>query len=211
MTIDWREFLTLSAVLATVAGWFVTQILNRRREDRTRKLENLLRHYQKQTEEFYGPLFNLVHQIFLVNETQSEITEARNGRLTEEQKEKVSAWFLERHFSKLHAEVNEILKTKLYLVEGSEMPKSFYEYLRHSYQERDQHGIYTDLRIDTRFLPGRPWPQEFYDDIKNGFERAMGNYEAILDGLRDHKRGLFRGERGFSKKGYPLTFHTLPL
>jgi hypothetical protein len=168
------------AVGATVTGWFVAR--------NTRKLENQLKHYQKQIEEFYGPLFNLVHQIFLVNHTQFEITRARDASgapfLTQEEKTRITAWFLDKHFAKLHGEINQILREKLYLVDGSAMPESFYDYLRHAYQERDQHVIFQDLGISTEFLVGIPWPEQFYKDIKAGFEKAMQNYEKCLGGLR---------------------------
>ena len=75
---EWKDTIALLAVLVTVTGWFVTQYLNRQKEDRTRRLESLLKHYQKQIEEFYGPLFNLVHQIFLVNHTLFAILTAKN-------------------------------------------------------------------------------------------------------------------------------------
>jgi len=43
--------------------------LGRLSQDRTRKLERLLKHYERQIEEFYGPLWNLVHQLYVSNET----------------------------------------------------------------------------------------------------------------------------------------------
>ena len=64
------------------------------------------------------------------------------------------------------------------------MPDSFFTYLRHVNQERDQRIIAKDLGIDTSFVPGVPWPEDFYADIKRGFERAMSNYENSLGGLR---------------------------
>jgi hypothetical protein len=186
---EWKDTIALLAVLVTVTGWFVTQYLNRQKEDRTRRLESLLKHYQKQIEEFYGPLFNLVHQIFLVNHTLFAILTAKNKDgtpcLTEEQGGKISNYFLEKHFAKLHEEINEILKAKLYLVEGSELPESFYDYMRHAYQERDQRAIYTDLGIGTSFVLGVPWPEQFYADIKSGFGNAMRKYEDCLSGLKN--------------------------
>jgi hypothetical protein len=84
-------------VLVTAIGWIVTSYLNRRGADRTRKLEKRLNHYQKQVEEFYGPLFNLVHQIFLVNHTLFAIVTAKNEDdtpcLTEEQGGEISDYF----------------------------------------------------------------------------------------------------------------------
>ena len=92
-------------------------------------METLLKQSQKQIEEFYGPLFNIVHQIFVSSHVQYDILTARDqsgqSRLTSEQRGRITDYFLDNYFSKLHQEVNQILKTKLYLIEGSEMPESF--------------------------------------------------------------------------------------
>jgi hypothetical protein len=178
----------LIGAAVAVVGWFVSQFLIRAREDRTRRLETLLKQSQKQIEEFYGPLFNIVHQIFVSSHVQYDILTARDSsghdKLTSEQKSRITEFFLDNYFGKLHQEVNQILKTKLYLIEGSEMPERFFMYLRHVNQERDQRLIAKDLGIDTSFIPGLPWPDDFYTDIKRGFERAMRNYEDSLGGLR---------------------------
>lgn len=149
-------------------------------EDRTRKLESLMHHYERQIEEFYGPLFNMVHQVFVTNHIQSDIVE----RTGSEAAVKAEEYFQTTYFEPLHDGIRQILRTKLYLVEGSEMPASFYQYLKHAAQERDQRALWKRYGIDTSFLEGEPWPEEFYDDIKEGFEHAMKNYEACLDGLK---------------------------
>ena len=64
------------------------------------------------------------------------------------------------------------------------MPESFYEYLKHAAQERDQRTLWKQHHIDTAFLKGQPWPRHFYPDIKQGFEQAMKNYERCVEGLR---------------------------
>jgi len=68
------------------------------------------------------------------------------------------------------------------------MPDSFYEYLRHASQERDQRELAEQQHIDTSFLKGAPWPEEFHEEIKRGFDTAMKNYEDCLDGIK----GAFR-------------------
>jgi hypothetical protein len=44
--------------------------------------------------------------------------------------------------------------------------------------------LWKQYGLDTSFLKGEPWPDDFYDDIRSGFERAMQNYERCLDGLK---------------------------
>lgn len=76
------------------------------------------------------------------------------------------------------------MRSKLYLVEGSEVPESFYLYLKHAAQEYDQKYLWNQHGIDSSFLSGEPWPNNFYEDIKKGFESSMKNYEKCLDGLK---------------------------
>lgn len=154
--------------------------LSRLSEDRTRKLERLLRHYERQVEEFYGPLWNMVHQLYVCNHTKSQLV----SRLDAENAAKVEHYYQSTYFKPLHDEIREIIKTKLYLVEGTEMPESFYAYLKHALQERDQRELSHEFGLDTSFLPGVPWPRRFHDDIKNGFDNAMRRYEQCLDGLK---------------------------
>jgi hypothetical protein len=149
-------------------------------DDRTRKLESLKRHHERQIEEFYGPLFNMVHQVFVANHIQSEILRKTDPG----ESDKVRDYFHAAYFGPMHDEIRQILRGKLYLIEGSEMPESFYLYLKHAAQERDQRTLWKQHGVDTSFLAGQPWPDRFYADIRSGFETAMKNFERCLDGLK---------------------------
>lgn len=156
--------------------------------DRSRKLEALLAHYERQIEEFYGPLFNMVHHVFIANHMQQELLIARdkdgNHWVSPEKAEQIKEFYQSTYFLPLHDEIRNIIRLKLYLIEGSEMPESFYLYLKHAAQERDQRTLWQSRGIDTSFLRGEPWPSSFYNDIKFGFETAMRNYERCLEGLK---------------------------
>lgn len=132
-----------------------------------------MKHYERQIEEFYGPLFNMVNQVFVANHVKWELLKTSNG----EAAEKCSEYFHNTYFIPLHDEIKGILKSKLYLVEGAQIPESFYLYLKHAAQERDQIHLWKILGIDTSFLKGEPWPEYFFDDIETGFKAAMQNYE----------------------------------
>lgn len=157
--------------------------------DRERKLKSLMDHYERQIEEFYGPLFNMVHQVFVANHIQWEMLNTKKDggapHLSADQAEAVTDYFQTTYFYPLHDEIIKIIRSKLYLIEGSEMPESFYKYLKHAAQERDQRTLWKEHHINTAFLEGQPWPQHFYSDIKQGFEQAMQNYEHCLEGLRE--------------------------
>jgi hypothetical protein len=160
-------------------GTFSAELV-RLREDRTRKLEKLLRHYERQIEEFYGPLWNMVHQLYVCNDTKSEMI----PRLPDDKAARVEQYYQNTYFISLHDEIRQIIKTKLYLIEGAEMPQSFYDYLKHALQERDQRELFQQCNVDTSFLSGAPWPPRFHKDIKHGFDTAMKRYEQCLEGLK---------------------------
>lgn len=161
--------------------------LDQAQNDRIRKLESKLKHYERQIEEFYGPLFNAVHQIFIANHIQYDLLKAtsNNGEkhLSLEDIEKVRRYYHSSYFNDLHSQVRQIIGTKLYLIEGTTMPESFYQYLKHSAQEADQRVLWEEYQIDTSFLKGHPWPKNFYSDIKDGFEKSMKRYQECLDGI----------------------------
>jgi hypothetical protein len=163
-----RKFSTFSAELTRLS------------EDRTRKLERLLSYYERQIEEYYGPLWNMVHQLYVCNETKDKMIKS----LDREQKRRVEDYYQSTYFRPLHTEIRQIIKTKLYLTDGATMPDSFYKYLRHATQEHDQGDLAQNYGIDTSYLRGVPWPADFHDDIKAGFDQAMKHYQQCLDGLR---------------------------
>jgi len=154
--------------------------LARSSEDRTRKLEGLLKHYERQVEEFYGPLWNMIQQLAVCDDIKEKIL----AGLNQEDSVRVEQYYQSNYFVSLHDEMRQIIKTKLYLVEGAEMPESFYEYLRHAIQERDQRELAKKHGVDTSFLKGVPWPFPFNEDVKSGLDTAMKRYEECLEGLR---------------------------
>jgi hypothetical protein len=176
--------LAVLAAVVTAAGWFVTYFLAKRQEDARRRLEQSVRHVERQIEEFYGPLFNLVHQVVIANHVQHKILAGTaKGKVDAEQAEAVRRFFRERYFFPVHAEINQILKTRLHLVEGAEMPEVFYRYVKHAVQEQAQSSLWQEHRIDTSFVPGEPYPNDLYQAAKGGLDRLMQEYERLTRAL----------------------------
>jgi hypothetical protein len=191
--------LAVLAAVVTAAGWFVTYFLAKRREDNTRRLERTARHLERQVEEFYGPLFNLVHQVVIANHVQHKILSGTaKGKLTPEQAEAVRRFFRERFFFPVHAEINQILKTRLHLVEGAAMPEVFYRYVKHAVQEQAQALLWQEQQVDTSFVPGEPYPNDLYEAVKGGLGRLMEEYERLTRALEP--RRLRRGTTGEGAK-----------
>jgi hypothetical protein len=177
-------FIALLAGIVTASGWVVTYYLTKRKEDRVRRIENTIKYLERQIQEFYGPLFNLVHQIVICNHVQhSLIYSGRTPNISADDRAKIEQFFQEKYFIPLHEEMIRILKTKLYLIDGIEMPDSFYTYLRHSTQEQVQRALWNGYHIDTSHVRGIPYPNELYQDVKSGLDSVMLKYEQCLKSL----------------------------
>ena len=170
----------LIAGAVTAFGWYATYAYAKLREDRTRRLDLLLKLRARQIEELYGPLLSLIEQIFNVWQVRENVL--RGTAYSEEDQRRIREFFWQKYFTPLHQEIGALLRTKLYLLEGGRLPDSFTEYLEHSTQEACQHRLWSELGIDTSNVSGRRWPQAFHTDVKIALDRLM----------EDHQSGLAR-------------------
>lgn len=132
----------VSAGVLTALGWFATYYFGKLKEDRTRRLELRIKHLQRQIEEFYGPLYNLIIEVTVSKQVLDAIVVTEGlSPLTSDQSSKLKVFVRETQMKPLHEQIIAILRTKLYLVDGTTAPASFHEYLRHSIQERLQREI----------------------------------------------------------------------
>lgn len=174
-------FPILSAGVLTAVGWFATYYLGKLKEDRTRRLELRINYLQKQIEEFYGPLYNLITEITVSKQVLDAIvTTDGPSPLTSDESVKLKVFVRETQMKPLHEQIVSILRTKLYLVDGTTAPASFQEYLRHAIQERLQRDIWTTLKISTTHIKGRPFPDNFRKDVESGLLAVMRKYEDTI-------------------------------
>ena len=159
-------------------------------EDRARRRDKSVSYLERQIEEFYGPLFNLGQQIILANHVQAKILHGPGaaGKLSDAQSSEVQRFFVETYFSPLHFAISDILKSKLYLVEGTRMPRSFYRYLRHALQEAAQAQLWQERHIDTSFVRGEPFPDAFFEDIQRHLDALMDRYSELISNAHDPVR-----------------------
>jgi len=171
----------------TVAGWFATYAYAKSREDRTRRLDIVLKLRARQIEELYGPLLSLIEQIFIIWQVRENVLKA--SQYSEDNKRRITEFFWKHYFTPLHDQIGGLLRTKLYLLEGSQVPKSFEQYLEHATQEACQHRLWSELSIDTSHVKGRKWPSEFHDDVKGALDRLMDEYKSGMAKLGPVGRG----------------------
>jgi hypothetical protein len=190
---DWIP--TLFAGVITALGWFASYYFAKRKEDRTKRLELRMKHLQRQIEEFYGPLYNMVNEITVSKSVLDAIVEGEfASKLTADEIAKVKGLVRETHMRPLHNQIIEILHSQLYLVDGVDVPPSFQEYLHHAIQERLQREIWTQLQVSTVHVKGRPFPKEFRDDVYRGLLVVMKKYEDAVAELAPSRRQLRQRE-----------------
>lgn len=169
---------TLITGMVTVVGWFATKGLERRQK----RIEFRRAYIQRQIEEFYGPLYSLLWQLFSSNSLQQRMT--TQCSFSEDEKNRVQQYFFEAHFLPLHARIKSILDSKLYLVDGTDMPRSFYDYLTHSLQEDTQRQLWINQGISTVAVRGTSFPPEFYETVEETLKKLMREYEISVQELK---------------------------
>jgi hypothetical protein len=182
----------------TAVGWIAVHHLSRRREiearaasearaDRTRRLELQLRYYERQIEEFYGPIYSLIQTIFAVwhvkHRLESGVSPRDNEKPLGEVKAKFDEFVVTVYFNPIHQEIRKILNAKLFLIKGANMSDSFYAYLKHSVMENMQHRLWTEYGISTMSVKGEEWSDQFRSDIKRGLDHAVEKYDDLVDEL----------------------------
>jgi hypothetical protein len=172
--------LVSAGVVATVGG-FATYYFGKIKEDRTRRLELRIKYLQRQIEEFYGPLYNLITEMVVSKQVLDAIaTTEGSSPLSTDQNVRVKVFVREAQMKPLHDQIIAILRSKLYLVEERTAPPSFHEYLRHAIQERLQREIWSNLKIGTTHIRGRPFPEAFQKDIESGLLTVMRKYDDTI-------------------------------
>ena len=99
------------------------------------------------------------------------------------QHHEIRYYIQERYFFPLHEKIRELLTEKLYLSDGGRVPESFRTYLEHSTQQIVQKALEKELNINTHNVPIQPWPDSFYDDVKDTLESLMERYDYCIQDL----------------------------
>jgi hypothetical protein len=178
--------IAFSGAVATMAagaiGWTVAYFLGVWREDRTKRLEIGLDHASTQMKEFYAPLVALTDQL----NTTANIKDVVISGKTDAEAHSLSGAFYEQFFLPLHEEINTILKSKVHLLEGRVVPRSFEEYFRHYATEKAYwHLTKSGEDVSNVQVPG--YPPTFYHDVRSGYAEVTARYEDALQELRERR------------------------
>jgi hypothetical protein len=170
-----------AAIAAIVGGfgWIAAYILNSRRDDRTKRIELTIEQTSTQLREFYAPLVALTEQLG-ANVVVKETTVV--GKKIDEERE-ISESFYHDYFLPIHEEINQILKSKVHLIEGYSIPDSFNLYFKHFSTEK----VYWDLiekKKNVSNIKVPPYPDAFYYDVRRGHNAVFQRYEASVRELQ---------------------------
>jgi len=177
-----KTLLAILAAMVTVCGWYATYYFTKKREDETRRLESRIGFLQRQIEEFYGPLFSLTNRVLIFGTVQHNIEASGQTRLNDHERDRIRVYIRDNYFRPMHDQINAIITSKLYLIEG-EIPSSLYTYWLHVAQERIQQELWEQLKISTHFLEGAPFPRSLLNDLKTGLEDRRFQYNEALKAL----------------------------
>jgi hypothetical protein len=180
--------IAILAAVVTAIGWFISNFLSRKSDDQKRRIEESTKYLERQIEEFYGPLFNVVTQIRISSDVLEDLVDkGRRHHKTPEEIGKIQNYFQANYFIPLHNEFTKIVRGKLHLIEGTKIPESFYRYSQHAIQEHSQLAIWAEMGVDTAYLKGTPYPDEIFEDLEKVLSQLMKQYTHQIEQISGKK------------------------
>lgn len=168
----------------TMLGWFANYHLSRKKEMETHRRETSQQHLERQIEELYGPLWGLIQQSEAVYDVACQRLPSANGKVTptefNEQESKIWNYLKDAFFLPINIQIAELLRTKVYLVESSEIPISFKDFLSYQAQFEVLHRLWKDKEIDSKQIHGIGWPAQFNLDVAESLGKLRKRYRDQL-------------------------------
>lgn len=181
--------IALIAAAVSVVGWFVGSYLKYRTDDRNRRTQESVKFLERQIEEFYGPLFNVVTQIRICSDVLEKLeNKATSVNRPIDELFRIRHFFHVNYFTELHNEFNRIIRSKLHLIEGVRLPESYYLYSTHTVQEHAQLTMWDEMKLDTSYLKGEPYPDEVFDDLEKVLDSLMAKYADQIKELGSNRK-----------------------
>jgi hypothetical protein len=184
------EFLALQGVApiiaaivaATIAivGWFAANTLASRREDRTKRLALTIEQTGKQIGEFYAPLQFLFAQLLIA----VSVRDALMMKYPEIERKGFGKISYHELFLPIHKEIVNILKTRIHLLESTDLPADFNTYIEHFNAEQLAWRA-ADLDIAAwEIVQKHNFPTKLPDQLQRGRKAVEQRYEEAMSQLR---------------------------
>src|SRR6266508_5306152 len=173
--------------LIVVAGYFFNKLLKKfegeqalRKETETLRDQTALKHLESQIEELYSPLLGLIQHARIVYEiAQKKLPRLKVMRpYREATKDEGEIWryFVEKYFLHLNAQMEDLIRKKVYLINSDEMPESFQAFLVHQAQFDCLHSLWKEKSIASDEITGGRWPNSFEETVKNSLAELRREY-----------------------------------
>ena len=174
----------LIAAAVAIVGWYATYAYAKRKEDRARRIEIHVKYRQRQIEELYGPLSSLVQQLLNIWQIRDNILNRPGKGYSDDEIAAIREFIWKNYFHPVHGEIAALMRTKLYLLEGGQIPSSFADYLQHATQEDCQHRLRDDLNLDTSNARFKTFPSTFPGEVQETLQRLMRDHQSGVETLQ---------------------------
>lgn len=182
-------------VIAALAGAITGGVLGLFTLKRKLREETRLVHMRRQIEELYGPLYGLIQYGAAINEIEldrlPDSARDEKGKPKDEEGGRVIRFFREHYYLPLNAQMVELIRTKIYLLDSHTIPNSFTEFIRHAAQLDAFHRLWKEANISTHGIKPIEYPAAFKSDVETTLNSLRQHYNAYT-GSRKRKRSLTR-------------------
>jgi len=176
-------------VLILLVGYLITKAIEKFKSEQAifkeyevMRDKTALQHLQRQIEELYSPLLGLIQQSRVIFEVEKEKGQSRKT-FNSEDYSKTRDYFIEKYYLPLNAQIAELIRTKIYLLDTDEMPDSFHQFLKHESQFSTLHELWKDKHIRSEEIQGVEYPLSLEDDVKNSLNLLRKRYNFYLKRL----------------------------
>jgi hypothetical protein len=152
-----------------------------RKEYEVLRDQTALKHLQRQIEELYSPLLGLIEYGNAVNEVEfAKLLQPRN----DEDKAKTQRYLEEKYYLPLNAQMSDLIRTKIYLLDSDAIPESYKQFLMHAAQFECLHNLWKDVGVRSDGFPGIEYPKTFKDEVRDSLDKLRRNYNEYIGRLK---------------------------
>ena len=133
---------------------------------------------QRQIEELYSPLLGLIQYGAAVNVIERQILP--HGARDEREGE-VLRFIRERYYLPLNAQMTELIRAKIYLLDAGALPESFQQFLVHAAQFECFHSLWKEKGVSGEHIRPVEYPEEFRRDVEKTLDRLRRRYQKSVN------------------------------
>ena len=174
----------LTALLVAAVGWFAVHVLASRREVAARRDNATRDHLERQIEQLYGPLLGLIqHSRMAFDVAQSKLPN-KNGKIDfsrfSDRDAQIWRYFVESYFVPVNAQIRELIRSKMHLLEAGIVPESFAKFFAHEVQLEALHRLWKEKGEHSSDIHGPGWPMDFESETQVVLDQLRMRHQHFL-------------------------------